>query len=101
MKGVGIYATSYCGKPIHCDTLCEKHAKRRAEKLTAFGLREMYIETTEAELLSGMNIKLKSSHIHRLYRFRKGVIQVFVAGKNKWTETDLAVDHKLFCRRRN
>lgn len=99
LKEIGIYSSSYCGKPIHENNLCVRHHKKQAEKLINWGDRSTYRNITQAELIDGGTVKLKSEHIHRLYRYRFGVIQQFYSGKNIWVNTNIEAYSELFCKK--
>jgi hypothetical protein len=49
------------------------------------------------DLLSQRSLKLKNTNEHKLYRCKKGIIEMYVSNGNKWIATELPVDETLFC----
>lgn len=98
MRDVGIIGKYKCGKEVFKDGLCKGHYNRQQQKLIPWGQRINYIEATAEHMLAGRTMKLKSTHVHKLYRLRKNVIQQYTnATLNTWIETELSVDNTLFC----
>ena len=95
--GWGVVEHRQCEKPEFQNGLCKRHFKRQQEKLVNWGDRELYRPATQHDLDTGRSLKLKDSHVHRLYMCRNGKIKVFSAKTNKYVEVSLPADYKLFC----
>lgn len=96
MRDVGIIGTKKCERPDYKDGLCKHHYNRCKLKCTNWGDRDNYKEATEAEMKSGLSMKLKNTHQHKIYQYR-GVIKVYDHKTGKYIDTNLPIDHTLFC----
>ncbi len=99
MRDIGIYATGYCCKDVHKDGMCLGHYKRHQMKLVNWGDRPNYIEITPEEMKNGKSMKLKASHIHKMYRMIGGIIHMYHARFHNWQPTTIQADNTLFCRK--
>lgn len=95
-NGYGFSQKVVCGKEIFQDGLCKHHYKRAKAKLVPWGERPGYIPASAEDLERGRSLKKKDSHVHNIYRLRKGVIQRLNKFE-QWEDTDLQPDYKLFC----
>lgn len=96
---IGIVGTRICSKPVYKDGLCAYHYKRSIEKATNWIDRPSYREVTVDEMMRGCNMKLKNTHVHILYRYRKGIIESYNNSKDKWFPTTYRADNTLFCKK--
>ncbi len=67
-KNIGIVAKAKCCNEVYKNGMCKDHYKKWKKKTTNWGERANYIEPTIEEMKSGRSLKLKSEHVHVLYR---------------------------------
>jgi hypothetical protein len=101
MRDVGIIGKTTCNRPDYKDNLCKKHYKQLQSKLTNWEDRPDYRDCTYDEMIRGCHLKLKTTRIHVIYRFRKNVIEAFHSKSNKWIPTTIEPNNNLFCIKRN
>jgi hypothetical protein len=97
MRDVGIVYKIRCNKEVYKDDLCKKHYNARVKKLTNWIDRAEYIPATQNDLDSMRSLKLKHTHVHKIYRCLQGIIKVYNQKQNKFLETDIKPDYNLFC----
>jgi hypothetical protein len=97
MQGMGVVGKEKCSKMPYKDGLCKKHYDKYVLKTTSWINRPGYVAATLEDITNGRSLKLRHSHIHKIYMQRKGVIKVYHSKTNCWMETDLPIDPNLFC----
>lgn len=99
MTDIGIIGTTICSKPIYKDGLCSYHYRRKVEKSINWIDRPLYREITVDEMMRGCSMKFKNTNQHNLYRYRKGIIEVYSSKNNSWSPSIYPVDNTLFCKK--
>ena len=92
-REIGKTYKSKCTNEVYKDDLCSKHYLRKQQKLTNWGNRDNYRPITKSEMLKGCSMKLDNSHIHTIYRYRKGNIERYVSSSDKWVISVLSPEY--------
>jgi hypothetical protein len=95
-RNAGIIGSRKCGCTIHSEGLCKKHYSQRKAKLTNWEDRPDYREATPDDLIRQRSMKLKGTHIHRLFKVVQGVVKEYSSKENVWNPSQIAADPKLF-----
>jgi len=95
-RGRGVIGKRICGCAVHADGLCKKHHDKRQSRLTNWEDRPDYRQATQDDLNRGRSMKLKGTHVHRLFMCRQGVIKEFSSKESKYLPSGIAADPSLF-----